>query len=70
MKWMNKDISSLLDTELLLAYHRTKEMKELHDDRISKRRDRHKNIEFGVNPTFTALQNEIKEEITKRGIEL
>ncbi len=68
MKWNGKYINELDDTVLLLAKTRLQEIKDKYDARVLERQKRHENVEFVVNPTYSALYDEVQEEITKRGI--
>lgn len=68
MKWANQEIADLSDQMLIQADARLQRMKAIHDDKISQRKDRHKNIELATNPIYTQLANEVTKELEKRGL--
>lgn len=69
MMWGGKEIVELDDQMLIQADARLQQMKKLHDDKIGQRKARHENIELTTNPVYTQLANEVKQELTKRGLD-
>ena len=68
MKFKEKDIKDLSNSELIDASWDLHSMQLSYDHKLTKARDRHKNFEFKINPAFTQLQNEVITELKTRGI--
>lgn len=68
MKWINKNINDLTDEALVKAKTTVDVMLQNHTDRANVRADRAKKHNISPGTTFLELQQEITEEIAKRGL--
>ena len=68
MRFKEKDIKDLSNTELIDASWDLHSMQLTYDHKLTKIKDRHKNFKFEINPAFIQLQHEIIAELKTRGI--